>query len=104
MSHLTPMDAGQIDAVEVRMEMDLRIGAAFTRLQTLYLQQAFPHVLGDHKISYGPCQFPTLGFVVKRFQAVEKFVPETFYHLDVKHKKVCSPFPPVLGSRTFQKR
>ena len=45
-----------------RMEIDLRIGAAFTRFQTLRLQARFPQ-LGMSVISYGSCQFPTLGFV-----------------------------------------
>ena len=42
------------------------IGCAFTRFQTLRLRSVFPQVLSDQLISYGPCQFPTLGFVVDR--------------------------------------
>ena len=41
-------------------------GCAFTRFQTLRLRSVFPEVLADQLISYGPCQFPTLGFVVDR--------------------------------------
>ena len=32
-------------------------------------------------VSYGPCQFPTLGFVVDRFEQLRQFVPEKFYKL-----------------------
>ena len=56
-------------------------GAAFTRFQTLRLQQVFPDVLAEQLISYGSCQFPTLGFVVERFKQVQKFVPEPFWKL-----------------------
>ena len=41
-------------------------GASFTRFQTKLLTRAFPSVLTDQLVSYGPCQFPTLGFVVER--------------------------------------
>ena len=34
-------------------------------------------------ISYGSCQFPTLGFVVERFLAVERFKPEPYWKLKV---------------------
>ncbi|XP_032472470.1 DNA topoisomerase 3-alpha isoform X2 [Phocoena sinus] len=73
------------DAVDVRQELDLRIGAAFTRFQTLRLQKIFPEVLAEQLISYGSCQFPTLGFVVERFKAIQAFVPETFHKIRVTH-------------------
>ncbi|XP_026987033.1 DNA topoisomerase 3-alpha isoform X3 [Sagmatias obliquidens] len=73
------------DAVDVRQELDLRIGAAFTRFQTLRLQKIFPEVLAEQLISYGSCQFPTLGFVVERFKAIQAFVPETFHRIRVTH-------------------
>lgn len=62
----------QLDAlaVDARQEIDLRIGASFTRFQTLLLQKRFNWAqmgLGDQPIlSYGPCQFPTLGLIVQR--------------------------------------
>lgn len=56
-------------------------GAAFTRFQTLRLQRIFPEVLAEQLISYGSCQFPTLGFVVERFKAIQAFVPETFHRI-----------------------
>ena len=48
-------------AVDVRKELDLRIGAAFTTMQTLRLTKLFPKVLSQQLISYGSCQFPNTG-------------------------------------------
>uniref|UniRef100_A0A8D2Q8Z5 DNA topoisomerase n=1 Tax=Varanus komodoensis TaxID=61221 RepID=A0A8D2Q8Z5_VARKO len=83
--NLTQPDQNVSDAVDVRQELDLRIGAAFTRFQTMRLQKTFPDVLAEQLISYGSCQFPTLGFVVERFKAIQSFVPETFYKIKVTH-------------------
>ncbi|XP_064477932.1 DNA topoisomerase 3-alpha-like [Ornithodoros turicata] len=74
-------------AVEVRRELDLRIGAAFTRLQTLKLTREFPDILRDHLVSYGSCQFPTLGFVVERYREILNFVAESFWKIEVEHIK-----------------
>jgi len=41
----------------------------------------FPAVLADQLISYGSCQFPTLGFVVERYKQVQAFVPEPFWKI-----------------------
>ncbi|XP_071870527.1 topoisomerase 3-alpha isoform X1 [Bombus fervidus] len=71
------------DAVDVRSELDLRIGAAFTRFQTLRLKQVFPRTLADMLISYGSCQFPTLGFVVERFLAIKRFKSEPYWKIKV---------------------
>ncbi|KAJ1407144.1 putative DNA topoisomerase III alpha [Ochromonadaceae sp. CCMP2298] len=68
------------DAVEARQEIDLRIGAAFTRFQTLRLQKRFEN-LGNSVISFGPCQFPTLGFVVERSMRIKAFRPEDFWYI-----------------------
>ena len=62
----------------------LSAGAAFTRFQTLRLQKVFPNVLTDQLISYGSCQFPTLGFVVERYKQVQAFVAEPFWKLHGK--------------------
>uniref|UniRef100_G1SQY7 DNA topoisomerase n=1 Tax=Oryctolagus cuniculus TaxID=9986 RepID=G1SQY7_RABIT len=83
--NLTEPDQRVSDAVDVRQELDLRIGAAFTRFQTLRLQKIFPQVLAEQLISYGSCQFPTLGFVVERFKAIQAFVPEVFHRIKVTH-------------------
>ncbi|KAL8600868.1 hypothetical protein ACOMHN_045006 [Nucella lapillus] len=74
-------------AVDVRIELDLRIGAAFTRFQTLRLCKVFPQALADQLISYGSCQFPTLGFVVERYKQVQAFIPEPFWKLKVVHER-----------------
>ncbi|KAK9765124.1 DNA topoisomerase, variant 3 [Basidiobolus ranarum] len=76
------LDIRQVDAVDARTELDLRIGAAFTRFQTLKLTPKF-HELDQKLISYGPCQFPTLGFIVDQFLRVENFVPEDFWKIEV---------------------
>lgn len=34
-------------------------------------------------ISYGSCQFPTLGFIVERYRAIQDFVREPFWKLKV---------------------
>ncbi|KAJ6625811.1 prokaryotic type I DNA topoisomerase [Mycena sp. CBHHK59/15] len=73
------LDQAQADAVEARILLDLRIGAAFTRMQTLTLQNNVAQVEGV--ISYGPCQFPTLGFVVARYNQVQNFVSEPFWYI-----------------------
>ncbi|GIY15305.1 DNA topoisomerase 3-alpha [Caerostris extrusa] len=86
-ANLVPPDQRMNDAVNVRRELDLRIGAAFTRFQTLRLKKVFPDVLANQLISYGSCQFPTLGFVVERYKQVQSFIPEAFWKLKVTHKK-----------------
>ena len=49
------------------------------------LQKLFPNSLSDKLISYGSCQFPTMGFVVERYKSIENFVPEQFWKLRVTH-------------------
>lgn len=34
-----------------------------------------------HATPLGPCQFPTLGFVVSRYEQVQSFVPEAFWYI-----------------------
>jgi DNA topoisomerase-3 len=50
------------------------------------LQKVFPNVLSEQLISYGSCQFPTLGFVVERYKRVEAFIPEPFWKIRVTHQ------------------
>mmetsp|Transcript_27297 Transcript_27297/g.82292 ORF Transcript_27297/g.82292 Transcript_27297/m.82292 type:complete len:247 (+) Transcript_27297:219-959(+) len=58
-------DKRKADAVAARSELDLRAGAAFTRFQTFRIDGRYDDVT-TKVVSYGPCQFPTLGFIVAR--------------------------------------
>ncbi|GMR41852.1 hypothetical protein PMAYCL1PPCAC_12047 [Pristionchus mayeri] len=84
--NLGRLDQRIVDAVDCRSELDLRIGAAFTRLQTLHLQRRSRlFASGDKQVvSYGSCQFPTLGFVVERYKEIESFIPEPYWRLIVE--------------------
>ncbi len=79
-NHLFTLDNNQVEAVSCRMELDLRIGASFTRRLTLSLQR---FTQDKNIISYGSCQFPTLGFVVKRYIEKLSFVSEPFYLISI---------------------
>ena len=49
--HPIELDRAQADAVEARILLDLKVGAAFTRMQTLALQRQFAQLEGV--LSYG---------------------------------------------------
>ncbi|OQR66723.1 DNA topoisomerase 3-alpha-like [Tropilaelaps mercedesae] len=83
---LAELDEKLNNAVLVRSELDLRIGAAFTRLQTLRVGRRFAST-SDKVLSYGSCQFPTLGFVVERYKEIDRFEAERFYKIEVVHEK-----------------
>ncbi|KAI3635292.1 hypothetical protein MIR68_006858 [Amoeboaphelidium protococcarum] len=85
-NQLHQIDVPMSESVDARMELDLRIGAAFTRFQTMILSPQFAD-LQDQIISYGSCQFPTLGFVVERYWARKRFISEPFWYIDCKIKK-----------------
>ena len=87
-----------VHAVQARSELDLRVGAAFTRFQTIRLQKKFRYNDNTNNngggggggsnnnssvISYGPCQFPTLGFVVERWARIETFQSEDFWFIEL---------------------
>ncbi|GMT17616.1 hypothetical protein PFISCL1PPCAC_8913 [Pristionchus fissidentatus] len=84
--NLGRLDQRIVDAVDCRSELDLRIGAAFTRLQTIHLRKRTRIFAAGEKgvISYGSCQFPTLGFVVERYKEIESFISEKFWRLIVE--------------------
>ncbi|XP_014523288.1 DNA topoisomerase 3-alpha isoform X1 [Vigna radiata var. radiata] len=77
------------DAVDARQEIDLRIGASFTRFQTMLMKDAFViDTATDGRnlvLSYGPCQFPTLGFVVERYWEIQAHEPEEFWSINCAH-------------------
>lgn len=81
LANLKQPDLRKSQAVDVRSELDLRIGAAFTRYQTLRYQRLFPALIATKLVSYGSCQIPTLGFVTERFKENENFIPQKFWKL-----------------------
>uniref|UniRef100_A0A2P2LI17 DNA topoisomerase n=2 Tax=Rhizophora mucronata TaxID=61149 RepID=A0A2P2LI17_RHIMU len=78
------------DAVDARQEIDLRIGASFTRFQTMLLRDKFvidsAQDVRNLVLSYGPCQFPTLGFIVERYWEIESHEPEEYWAINCSHK------------------
>ncbi len=85
-NHPLRLDMRQVRAVEARLELDLRVGYSFTRFQTNEYQSRFPG-LKDHMISYGTCQFPTLGFIVDRYKRKTNFIPEKFWSIAIEVSK-----------------
>ena len=76
------LDQRQVDAVRARQEIDLRAGLAFTRLLTGNYRSALQSDVEykqlakkDDKpiISYGTCQFPTLGFVAVSYTHLDVY-------------------------------
>lgn len=88
-ANLTQPDKKVSDAVDVRQQLDLRIGAAFTRLQTLSLQKELPSSSQTIQsiISFGTCQFPTLTLIVERYLERESFIIKPFWYIEVTHKR-----------------
>lgn len=91
LNNLIQPDSRVSAAVDVRQELDLRIGAAFTRFQTLRLQRLFGFDV-KQVISYGSCQFPTLGFIVERYLQRENFIREIFWKIAVEHQTESGQF------------
>jgi len=75
LNNLVDINYNEAQAVDARKELDLRIGSVFTRMQTISYDKG-------NILSFGPCQIPTLNFVVQRHFEIEKFVPEKFYSLE----------------------
>ncbi|KAH8673636.1 DNA topoisomerase [Xylariales sp. PMI_506] len=83
---LITLDERQVNAVAARIELDLRIGYVFTRFISNNLK-SMGEPLANRVISYGSCQFPTLGFVVDRYFRVKNFNPESFWSIKIIHKR-----------------
>ncbi|KAB5570220.1 DNA topoisomerase [Coniochaeta sp. 2T2.1] len=82
----TALDDRQVEAVNARIELDLRIGFAFTRFLTNNLRPLGGPLGGKKVLSYGK-NFPTLGFIVGRYFRVRRFVPEPFWSIKVMHER-----------------
>lgn len=74
LENLQDINYRESDAVDARMELDLRIGSAFTRIQTITYNKG-------NILSFGPCQIPTLNFIVQRYLKIQEFFPENFFSL-----------------------
>lgn len=77
----TDINRNEALAVKLRREMDFKTGVVFTRYQTRHFKEFFPN---SKVISYGSCQFPTLGFIVRAYLKNKNFEPEPFWTIDVE--------------------
>jgi DNA topoisomerase III len=91
-----PVDLDQrvIDMVSTRQELDLRSGAAYTRFFTKQLERFEVGSMSNENqlISYGACQFPTLGLVVDRWLTIKNFVPRPFWVINLRLESCAVQF------------
>ncbi|CAL5988892.1 DNA_topoisomerase [Hexamita inflata] len=85
LNKLDKPDRNLSDSVEVRQELDLKIGVAFTRFQTKFFHEKYSN-LNTKCVSYGPCQTPTLNFCVERQEEILHFKPQKLYGVKIYFK------------------
>ncbi|KAK9679112.1 hypothetical protein K7432_016409, partial [Basidiobolus ranarum] len=83
MNKLVSPNRDEARAVDVRQELDLKIGCAFTRHQTRFFQGKYGN-LDSNLVSFGPCQTPTLALCVKRHDDILSFVPQPYWTLQAQ--------------------
>lgn len=104
MQNLISPDKSAALAVDVRQELDLKIGCAFTRFQTRFFQGKYGN-LDSSCVSFGPCQTPTLALCVKRHDDIMTFKPQPFWTLAVQLSIDGSPIQLVSQrGRMFDKK
>jgi len=82
-----------------RMQIDLTIGAAFTRALTRLVEKRNPRAFPRGMfLSYGPCQSPVLYLVVKRALEREKFKKQKFYVVVAELEADGARFKATWGS------
>lgn len=96
LKNLTLINYDEVNAVDTRIQMDLRTGFCITRILTENLIKISNELEINKQInvlSYGSCQIPTLGFVVERFLQIVLFKSEIFYSIKIDipcfYKKTC---------------
>eukprot|EP01130_Rhizamoeba_saxonica_P013804 TRINITY_DN5929_c0_g1_i1.p1 TRINITY_DN5929_c0_g1~~TRINITY_DN5929_c0_g1_i1.p1 ORF type:complete len:835 (+),score=135.02 TRINITY_DN5929_c0_g1_i1:53-2506(+) len=102
MNNLGYPNENESRSVDARQELDFRVGIAFSRFQTQYFQKY--NELSSQKITYGPCQTPTLAFCVERYDKIATFESEPFWKLTAHVRKDYSiASAKCLRGRIFDK-